>query len=382
MSDSPIYLDNNATTAVAPECIQAMTECLQQHYGNPSSKHRIGEAAKTQTLTARAQIASLIGATPPEIVFTSGGTESIHQAILGGLALAAGKRRVVTSQVEHPATLMLLKHLEAQGVEVVYLTVDGQGQLDLNQLAQAVTPDTALLTLMWANNETGVVFPIEEAAVLASANGVLFHCDAVQAVGKTPVDLRQLPLDFLSLSGHKLHAPKGIGALFVRKGRKLPPLLFGHQERGRRGSTENVPAIAALGVAAELAATALAGQQAHVEVLRNRLESSLLAQLPEASVNGGKARRLAGTSSLCLGGIEAEMVLDQLDRAGICASAGAACSASGTEPSHVLLAMGLGAEAALSTVRFSLSRYTTETEIERVVSVLPGMVRTLQAETA
>jgi cysteine desulfurase len=382
MSDMLIYLDNNATTAVAPECIEAMTRCLRDYYGNPSSKHFCGEAAKGQTLTARAQVAFLLGASPAEIVFTSGGTEAVHQAILGGLALASDKWRIVTSQVEHPATLMLLKHLETLGVEVVYLPVDGLGQLDLNELDQAITEDTALVSLMWTNNETGVLFPIEEAAALAAAKGVLFHCDAVQAVGKIPIDLKKVPLDFLSLSGHKLHAPKGIGALFVRKGRKIPPLLFGHQERGRRGSTANVPAIAALGVAAELAAAGLEAHEAHVARLRDHLERELLAQLPGASVTGIGARRLAGTSSFNLGGIEAEIVLDKLDRAGICASAGAACSATGTEPSHVLLAMGLTPEAALSTIRFSLSRYNTEAEIDRVLQLLPNIVRSALAEAA
>lgn len=382
MSDTLIYLDNNATTAVAPECIEAMTRCLRDYYGNPSSKHACGQAAKTQTLAARTQVASLLGASPAEVVFTSGGTEAIHQAILGGLALAPGKRRIVTSQVEHPATLMLLKHLEAEGVEVVYLPVDGQGRLDLQRLDQAITADTALVTLIWANNETGVLFPIEEAAALAAAKGVLIHSDAVQAAGKIPIDLRRAPLDFLSLSGHKLHAPKGIGALFVRKGRKIPPLLFGHQERGRRGSTENVPAIAALGVAAELAAAGMDAHQAAVAGLRDRLENGLLTQLPQASITGAAAPRLAGTSSLNLGGIEAELVLDKLDRAGIYASAGAACSAGGNEPSHVLRAMGLTAKAALSSIRFSLSRDTTTSEIDRVIQLLPAIVRTALAEAA
>jgi cysteine desulfurase len=382
MSEALIYLDNNATTAVAPECIAAMTRCLRDAYGNPSSKHSAGEAAKTETLAARAQVAALLGASPPEIVFTSGGTEAIQQAIRGAMALAPGKKRIVTSQVEHSATLMVLKHFESQGAEVVYLPVDANGQLDPAQLDQAITPDTALVTLMWANNETGVLFPIEQAAAMAAARGVLIHSDAVQAAGKIPIDLKHVPLDFLSLSGHKLHAPKGIGALFVRKGRKLPPLLFGHQERGRRGSTENVPGIAGLGVAAELAAADLSAHEASIARLRDHLERGLLAQIPGSSITGAGAERLAGTSSVNLGGIEAEIVLDQLDRAGICASAGSACSAGGTEPSHVLLAMGLTPEAALSTIRFSLSRYTTEQEIDRVVQVLPTIVQTAMADAA
>jgi cysteine desulfurase len=260
--------------------------------------------------------------------------------------------------------------------------VDGQGRLDLDDLKASLTDDTALVSLMWANNETGVLFPIAEASAMAAARGILFHTDAVQAVGKLPIDLREVPVDFLSLSGHKLHAPKGVGALFVRKGRKLPPLLFGHQERGRRGSTENVPGIAALGVAAELAATALADSEIRIARLRDRLESELLARIPGAAVNGRGAERVGSTTSLGLGELEAEPVLDKLDRAGIRASAGAACTASGTEPSHVLLAMGLSPEAALGTIRFSLSRYTTAAEIERVVQVLPEIVRTCVAEAA
>ncbi|MBM4202166.1 MAG: aminotransferase class V-fold PLP-dependent enzyme [Gammaproteobacteria bacterium] len=382
MSDTLIYLDNNATTSVAPECIEAISRCLRDHYGNPSSKHAVGDAAKTETLAARAKVAALLGASPPEIVFTSGGTEAIQQAIRGAMALAPGKQRIVTSQVEHSATLMVLKHLESQGAEVVYLPVDANGQLDPAQLDQAITPDTALVTLMWANNETGVLFPIEEAAALAAARGVLIHCDAVQAVGKVPIDLKRVPLDFLSLSGHKLHAPKGIGALFVRKGHKMPPLLFGHQERGRRGSTENVPGIAGLGIAAELAASGLGAYETSIAGLRDRLESGLMAQLPQASITGAGAQRLAGTSSLNLGGVEAEIVLDRLDRAGICASAGSACSAGGTEPSHVLLAMGLTPEQALSSIRLSLSRYTTRKEIDRVVQVLPAIVQTALADAA
>lgn len=382
MSDPIIYLDNNATTAVAPECAEATARCFRETYGNPSSKHRIGESAKVETIAARAKVAALLGATPPEIVFTSGGTESNHQAILGGLALSPGKRHIVTSQVEHPSTLALLRHLESQGVRVTYLPVDGQGRLDLAELERAITEDTALVSLMWANNETGVLFPIEDAAAIARTKGVLFHTDAVQAVGKKSIDLARVPVDFLSFSGHKIHASKGIGALFVRKGRKLPPLLFGHQERARRGSTENVPGIVGLGVAAELAAAGLTSSGPKIAALRDRLEKELLARIPGAFVNGAGAERVGNTTSLCLGIIEAEPVLDKLDRAGICASAGAACTASGTEPSHVLTAMGLSPEAALATIRFSLSRYTTEEEVDRVIEALPGIVRMFEVEAA
>jgi cysteine desulfurase len=375
-----IYLDNNATTQVAPEGIETMLRCLREDFGNPSSKHRAGEAAKTHLLTAGAQVAGLLGASPAEIVFTSGGTEANHLAILGVLALKQDRRHLVTSQVEHPSTLALLRHLESRGVRVTYLGVDSEGRLDLGELERALTPDTALVSLMWANNETGVLFPIEEAVALAKARGIPFHSDAVQAVGKIAIDLRAVPVDLLSFSGHKLHAPKGTGVLFVRKGLNLPPLLFGHQERGRRGGTENVPAIAALGVAAELARnTPAAGR---VAALRDRLERGLLARLPMATVIGAGAPRVGNTTSLCLGALDAEGVLGRLDRAGICASAGAACTAAGSEPSHVLTAMGLKPEAALSTIRFSLSRYTTADEIDRVVTVLPEIVRSLETQAA
>lgn len=382
MSDAIIYLDNNATTAVAPECADAMARCLRENYGNPSSKHRVGESAKVESIAGRAKVAALLGATPPEIVFTSGGTEANHQAIFGALALSPGRRHIVTSQVEHPSTLALLRHLESEGVRVSYLPVDGQGQLDLAELEQAISEDTALVSLMWANNETGVLFPIEEAVAIAQAKGALFHTDAVQAVGKTPVDVSKVPVDFLSFSGHKIHAPKGIGVVFVRKGRKLPPLLFGHQERGRRGSTENLPGIVGLGIAAELAAAGLETGESRIAALRDRLENELLARLPGAFVNGAGAQRVPNTSSICLGSVEAEPILDKLDRGGICASAGAACTASGTEPSHVLTAMGLPSEASLATIRFSLSRYSTAEEIDRVIEILPGIVRMFAAEAA
>lgn len=377
---SKIYLDNNATTPVAPECIEVMLRCLREDFGNPSSKHWLGEAAKSHVLAARARVSALLEASPAEIVFTSSGTEANHLAILGALALAPDRRHLVTSRVEHPASLALLRHLESRGVRVTYLGVDSEGRLDLGELERALTPDTALVSLMWANNETGVLFPIEEASALVKARGILFHSDAVQAVGKIAIDLGKVPVDFLSLSGHKLHAPKGTGALFVRKGLKLPPLLFGHQERGRRGGTENVPGIAAFGIAAELSRDACAAGR--VAALRDRLERELLARLPTATVIGAGAPRVGNTTSLCLGTLAAETVLGRLDRAGICASAGAACTSAGSEPSHVLTAMGLKPEAALATIRFSLSRYTTVDEVERVVEVLPEVVQSLEAQAA
>jgi cysteine desulfurase len=381
MSDS-IYLDNNATTPVAPECLDAMLACLRENHGNPSSKHRAGERAKQSVNEARTLVAGLLNAMPAEIVFTSGGTESNHLAILGALALNPDKHHMVTSAVEHPSTLSLLRHLETMGMRVTVLPVDAQGQLDLAALSRALTPDTALVTLLWANNETGVLFPIEAAADIVKSGGALFHVDAVQAAGKIGIDLTQLPVDFLSLSGHKLHAPKGVGALFVRKGVKLPPLLFGHQERARRGGTENVPGIVGLGVAAALALEGMEADTARMRALRDRLERGVVERIRFARVNGAGAARVANTSNIRFGDMEAEIILDRLDRAGICAALGAACTAGGSEPSHVLTAMGLDRRAARASVRFSLSRYTTDAEIERVLDVLPSIVLPLAMEAA
>ena len=374
---TPIYLDNNATTPLAPGVLAAMEDCLRQCYGNPSSMHRVGASAKHRLAKARAEVAALIGAAPAEIVFVSGATEANHTAILGALAARPDRRHVVVSAVEHPSQLLLLRHLESKGVRVTYLKVDGEGRLDLDQLTSAIQDDTALVSLMWANNETGVLFPIAEAAAIAKSRGALFHADAVQAAGKVAIDLRQAPVDLLSISGHKLHAAKGVGALYVRKGLKLPPLFFGHQERGRRGGTENLPAIVGFGVAAELAAQALVKDLPGIAILRDRLEQGLARCLPQSRVNGIGAPRLANTCSIRFATVDAEIVLDRLDEAGVCASSGSACTAGGTEPSHVLLAMGQSHEAALASVRFSLSRFNSAAEIERVLEIVPGIIRPL-----
>ncbi|MBU1395267.1 MAG: aminotransferase class V-fold PLP-dependent enzyme, partial [Gammaproteobacteria bacterium] len=316
------------------------------------------------------------------IVFTASGTEANHLAIAGALAARPGKLHVVVSAVEHPSTLDLLAHLEATGVRVTRLPVDQDGMLDLAALEQAITPDTALVSLMWANNETGVLFPIAEAAQIARSRGVLFHTDAVQAAGKIPLDLAQVPVDLLTLAGHKFHAPKGVGALFVRKGLKLQPMLFGHQERGRRGGTENVPAIVGMGVACELAARELDAKAAAMAALRDRLETGVRLRIPCARINGGTALRVGNTCSVRFGELAAEAILDKLDRAGICASSGAACTAGGSAPSHVLTAMGLSEAEALATVRFSLSRYTTEIEIDHVIDALAAILKRMTAEAA
>lgn len=382
MTQQAVYLDNNATTAVAPECVAPVIECLCEAWGNPSSKHAVGEAAKLRVIAARASVAKLLNAAPAEIVFTASGTESNHLAIHGALAARPGRSHIVTSAVEHPATLALLAQLETQGLRVTRLPVDADGGLDLAALDNAITPDTALVSLMWANNETGVLFPVAEAARMARSKGALFHTDAVQAAGKLAIDLATLPADLLSVSGHKLHAPKGVGALFVRKGLKLLPLLFGHQERNRRGGTENVPGIVGMGVACELAAQALDAKAAAMSALRDRFEAGVLARFPFARINGGRSLRVANTSSVRFGELEAEVILDKLDRAGICASSGAACTAGGSAPSHVLQAMGLTEAQARATIRFSLSRYTTAAEIDRALDTLSSVIQRITAEAA
>ncbi len=377
-----IYFDHNATTAVADECLAAMDACLRLGPVNPSSKHSLGDRAKGLVGGARSAVAEAIGARPAEIVFTSGGTESNHLAILGALALQPQRRHIISSEVEHPSTLMLLRQLAAQGVRVSYLPVDAKGELILDALADTLSRDTALVSLMWANNETGVLFPIAQAAELTRARGALFHTDAVQAVGKLPLDLGALPVDLLSLSGHKLYAPAGTGALYVRKGVQLAPQLAGHQERGRRGGTENVAGIVALGVACATLNEYLPTEVPRLRALRERLEEGVLGRVRHARVNGAGAARVANTSNICLGDADAETVLGRLDRLGICASAGAACSSAGSKPSHVLRAMGLPPSAALASVRFSLGRHNTEQEVDELLKVLPGMLNDLAVRTA
>jgi cysteine desulfurase len=375
---NPIYLDNNATTRIAPEVLEAMFPYLANVYGNPSSQHLFGEPVKRRIGEARSAVAALLGASPTELVFTSGATESNHTAIMGALAMRPGRREIVTTSVEHPALLRLFQRLNETGYRVTFLPVGPDGAPDLDVLNDTVTEHTALVSMMWANNETGVVFPVAEAVGVAKNKGALFHTDAVQAVGKLPMSLSGIPVDLLSCSGHKLHAPKGIGVLFVRKGLALPPLLFGHQERGRRGGTENVPGIVGLGKACELAA-GTSGDMERVRTLRDRLEKGLLRAVPAAVVNGRRDMRVPNTSNLRFGTMDAEAILSRLNRLGIAVSAGSACSSGGTEPSHVLTAMGLSREEALASIRFSLSRYTTIEEISKVLEVLPGIMEELTA---
>lgn len=377
-----IYLDHNATTGVAPEAVEAILASLQKGPSNPSSKHRAGECCKEAVMQARGELAQLLNCSPPELVYTSCGTEANHFAIQGALAMAPERRHIVASSVEHPSVMELLAHLEKQGVKVTYVPVDDKGQLDVAALEAALTPETALVTIMWANNETGVLMPIEAIAAMTKARGILFHTDAVQAVGKVSIDLKAVPVDLLSLSGHKLHAPTGIGALFVRKGLKVPALFFGHQERARRGGTENVPGIVGLGKAAVLAKKELANEQAHLATLRDKLEAGILERVPIARVNGAGATRVCNTSFIRFGDLEAELILERLDRAGVCASAGAACTSSGTAPSHVLLAMGVDERGALASVRFSLGRDNTAAEIDTLLDMLPGIVNEAAAIAA
>ncbi|MGE3297824.1 MAG: cysteine desulfurase family protein [Porticoccaceae bacterium] len=377
-----IYLDHNATTPLAPEVLDAMLPYLRDAFGNPSSPHGFAERPATAVREARARVAALLGAQPREIHFTSGATESIHWAIQGALAMRPMQRQLITTAVEHPAVLKLCRHLEQQGIRVIYLPVDREGRLRLRYLEAALTPQTALVSLMAANNETGVLFPIEEIAALTRARGVLLHVDAAQSAGKWPLDLARTPIDLLSLSGHKLHGPKGVGALYIRNGLNLPPLFFGTQERGRRGGSLNVPGIVGLGEACRLAAAALATASAPVATLRDRLEAGIRALFPDALINGGNAERLAGTSNISFPGHDGEALVNRLDRAGIAAANGAACTVGGSQPSHVLMAMYRDAARARSAVRFSLSRYNTPEEVERVLAVLPEILSVLVPEVA
>ncbi len=379
---SSVYLDHNATTPLAPEALAALLPYLGEEFGNPSSPHQFAEAPATAVREARAQVAALLGAQARDIHFTSGATESIHWAIQGALALRPGQRQVITTVVEHPAVLKLCRHLEQQGVMVTYLPVDREGRLRLHYLEAALTPQTALVSVMAANNETGVLFPIAEIAALTQARGVLLHVDAAQTAGKQAIDLGRTPIDLLSLSGHKLHGPKGIGALYIRNGVNLPPLFFGTQERGRRGGSLNVPAIVGLGAACRLAAESLASANSPITLLRDRLEAGIRAIFPAAHINGGHAARLAGTSNISFPGIEGEALVDRLDRAGFAVANGAACTVGGSQPSHVLMAMHKDETLASSAVRFSFSRYNTIAEVERLLTVLPDILSALAPEVA
>ena len=374
-----IYLDNNATTAIAPEVREAMLPYLGDLYGNPSSMHTFGGQISEAVENAREQLASLLGADPDEIIFTACGSESDNTAVWSALQTQPEKRRLVTTRVEHPAILNVMQHWARQGYHVTYLGVDNKGRLNLDEYAQALTPDTALVSIMFANNETGNIHPIQRMAEMAKEKGVLFHTDAVQAVGKASIDLKKMPVDMLSLSGHKLHTPKGIGAMYVRRGVRFRPLIRGgHQERGRRAGTENVPYIVGLGVAAQLAAAHFEEELFNVAKLRNALEQGIVKNIPDSIINGDVDNRLPNTTNISFKNVEGEAILLMLDRLGICASSGSACSSGSLEPSHVLRAMGVPFNYAHGSIRLSLSRYTTQEEVDFTVQHFPEVINTLR----
>ena len=374
------YLDNNATTKVDPQVLEAMLPYFSEYYGNPSSMHSFGGGVAARIQEAREQVARLIGASPDEIVFTSCGTESDGTAIRAAIESYPAKRHLVTSRVEHPAVKNLVEALSKKGYRTTFVPVDREGRLDLDHLYDNLTDDTAIVSLMWANNETGVIFPVEEVARKVKERGIVFHTDAVQAAGKIPIDVGRTGVDMLSLSGHKIHAPKGVGVLYLRKGTRFAPFMVGgHQEKGRRGGTENTAAIIGLGKAAELAKRHLdAGAYRYVAELRSRLEAQLLERIPNTLVNGDRTHRLPNTTSLSFEYVEGESILLMLNEHGICASSGSACTSGSLEPSHVLRAMGVPFTAAHGSIRFSLSRYTTGPEIDRVVETLPPIIARLR----
>ena len=374
-----IYFDNNATTKVAEEVLEEMEPLFCELYGNPSSMHTFGGQISRKIRKAREQVAALIGCEPAEIIFTSCGTESDNAAIKGILAATPQKRKVITSRVEHPAVLSVCRELENRGYSVVEIGVDNAGRLDWDKLESQIDEDTALVTIMYANNETGTIFPVERIAELTASHGVIFHTDAVQVIGKIPLNLSKSNIGLLSLSGHKLHAPKGIGALYVRKGTRIAPfMLGGHQEAGRRAGTENVPGMVGLGKACELAAKNIKQENNRVKGLRDKLENAILKSCPDCRVNGDTQSRLPNTTNISFEYIEGEAILLMLDKYGICASSGSACTSGSLEPSHVLRAMGVPFTAAHGSIRFSLSRYNTEKEIDYTIEKMPPIVNHLR----
>jgi cysteine desulfurase len=374
------YLDNNATTRVAPEVVMAMLPFLNEHWGNPSSSYHFGKAVAKDIEAAREKVAALINADPREIIFTSCGTESNNSAIHNALVTHPGKRHVLTTAVEHSANIKFCEQLQKRGYEITFLPVESDGSLDIHLLEKAIRPDTALVSVMLANNETGVIFPLEEIAALCRSKGVLVHTDAVQTPGKLKLDVAELGVDMLSLSAHKLHAPKGIGLLYVkRKTRYVPFVVGGGQERGRRGGTENVPYIVGFGRAAELAVASLDDENTRVRALRDRLEKSILKTIPNTVRNGSRDARLANTSNLAFDFVEAESILLLLDQVGICASSGSACTTGSLDPSHVLLAMGLTPARARASIRFSLCIYNTAEDVDHLLKHLPGIISKLRA---
>lgn len=377
-----IYMDNNATTRVAPEVLETMLPYFSELYGNPSSMHSFGGQVGSAVNAARQKIAQFLGAQPEEIIFTSCGTESDSTAILSAIHANSEKRHIITTRVEHPAIKNLAENLQTitgHKYRVTQLAVDREGMLDMAEYENALADDTAVVSVMWANNETGVIFPIQEMAELARSRGVLFHTDAVQAVGKIPIDLQSIPIDYLSMSGHKLHAPKGVGVLYVRKGAPFAPFMIGgHQESGRRGGTENAASIIGLGRACELAAARMTVENTRVKELRDKLESGLLKKIPNSMLNGHPTNRLPNTANISFEYVEGEAILLHLDTYNICASSGSACTSGSLEPSHVLRAMGVPFTAAHGSIRFSLSVFNTEAEIDIILDKLPPIIKNLR----
>jgi cysteine desulfurase len=375
-----IYVDNNATTMVAPEVLDAMLPYFSTYYGNPSSMHSFGGEVAFKIKTARENVARLIGAQPDEIIFTSCGTESDSTAIRAAIESYPDKKHIVTSRVEHPAVKNLYEALSKKGYRTTFVPVDNRGRLDIDYLYDSLSDDTALVSIMWGNNETGVLFPVEEISRQINSRGILFHTDAVQVAGKIPIDVSKTGVNMLSLSGHKFHSPNGIGVLYVRKGTKFSPFLIGgHQEKGRRGGTENTASIIGLGKAAELATGHLkANGYKPISQLRDKLEHNLLDKIPNAMINGDTENRLPNTCSIAFEYVEGEAILLMMNEHGICASSGSACTSGSLEPSHVLRAMGVPFTAAHGSIRFSLSRYNTEDEIDKILEVLPPIIERLR----
>ena len=379
--DKIAYLDNNATTRTAPEVVEAMMPFFCERYGNPSSMHAFGGEIARDVARARETVAAFINCEPDEILFTSCATESDNAALRGAAEFAGRGARIVTTAVEHPAVLQPARRLKANGWDEVELPVDGVGQLDLDRLREALRgAEKAVVSAMWANNETGTVFPIRQIAEIAKEHGAVVHTDAVQAAGKARIDVREVPVDMLSVSGHKFHAPKGVGFLYVRRGTRLKPfMLGGHQEGGRRAGTENVPYIVGLAKACELAAAEMDAENARLAAMRDRLEAGILATCPDVRVNGDAAHRLPNTLNVSFEYIEGEAIAYRLSDIGICISTGSACASGSLEPSHVIRAMGVPFTAVHGSVRFSLSRYTTDAEIDYVLERLPGVIGDLRA---
>ena len=378
-TDKLIYLDNNATTQLDPSVIEEMLPFLKEHYGNPSSGYAFAARARKALDFARERLTALLGCEPSEIVFTSGGTESNNAVISSALQSDPRGKHVVTSAVEHSAVLGPCQDLTKRGCEVTFVGVDRDGNVDLAELEAAIRPETALVSMMWANNETGVLFPVEQIAEICRAKGVLFHTDAVQAVGKIPIRLRDTVINFLSLSAHKFHGPKGVGALYVNRRTRFHPLIVGGgQENGRRGGTENVASIAGLGKAAERAAEYLPQEQTQVRAMRDRFEKAILQSVNGASVNGARAARLPNTTSFLFEGIESPAALLLLDRHHVCCSAGSACRTGSQEASHVLRAMNSSSDGARRSLRFSLGRFNSESQIDRAIEIVPKVVEKLR----